>query len=457
MPLIEFDYSTSFGSAVGLEHDALVGLSDQLRDLVTNLRADWEAGLLPFLGLPDGNHDRLLKEAEAARAKFDRLVVLGIGGSSLGARAVYEALTGRYSGKATDGSERRRLDFNENVDPDQLADLLDTVDWERTQWAMITKSGSTIETWSAFLVVWERLLSLFGEEGARQRIVIVTDPERGPLRAFASEHSLTSFEVPPGVGGRFSVLTAVGLYPLAFAGIDIPALLKGAARVRDRSLASDVLDNPATVLAGLQYLHYNGGRRTVVLMPYVRALSSFAEWFCQLWGESLGKRRGEERVGPTPVAAIGVRDQHSQLQLYMEGPADKNLVFICPKEFSRTVSVPISKHVAPELGHLGGKDLSEILRAELEGSQQALYEEGCPSALIRLRSVSAASVGGLLLLFEVATALVGGLLEVDPYNQPGVELGKRYAHGLLGRGREAHYAASLDAARGERTRRELAV
>jgi glucose-6-phosphate isomerase len=264
-------------------------------------------------------------------------------------------------------------------------------------------------------------------------------------------------EAPAGVGGRFSALTAVGLYPTAFAGIDTRALLRGAAQARDRSLSTDILDNPAAVLAALQVLHYRAGRKTVVFMPYATSLSGLSEWFCQLWAESLGKRRGEESIGPTPVAALGVRDQHSQLQLFMEGPKDKNLLFVELAGFSSSITVPILKSVPAVMQHLCGKSLEGIVAAELNGTRQALFEQGCPSATLRLRTLSAESLGAMLMLLEVTTALAAGLLDVDPYNQPGVELGKRYAHGLLGRSKEAHYAASLKATKAERLERVLTI
>ena len=450
MALVDLDISNNFGEPIDLGWQDVEALAPTLVDLVEQLEADRQAGLLGFLDLPDANFDRLTLAARESASSFDTLTVLGIGGSSLGARALYEALDSGSTGLP------RKVRFNENVDPDEFSRLLSQTDWERTQWAVVTKSGSTIETWSTFLIVWDELINRFGEDGARERVVVITDPERGPLRAFAEANQLASFEVPPSVGGRFSVLSAVGLYPLAFAGVEIEALLKGAQRGRSRSLSTAVLDNPAAVIAATQFLHYQKGRSIVVLMPYASSLYAFAEWFCQLWAESLGKRVGDKRVGPTPISALGVRDQHSQLQLYMEGPWDKNVLFIVPKEFKQAVKVPMVR-VAQEIGHLCGKDLSAILAAELAGTRQALYEEGCPSSILTMRNVSEEALGALLMTFEIATAVAGGLFEVDPYNQPGVELGKRYAHGLLGRKRESHYAASLGAAEGARTRRQLTI
>jgi glucose-6-phosphate isomerase len=451
--LLEYDVSTSFSEEVGLSWADLEAGQAELERRLDTLVADREAGLLPFLDLPEVNHDRLCALAADARERFTELVVLGIGGSSLGARALIEALHGCDVG----ATAHRRVRFCENVDPDEVHALLASVDWDRTQWNVVTKSGSTIETWATFLVVWDELVGRFGHEGARERVIVTTGAERGPLRAFAREESLVALEAPSGVGGRFSVFTPAGLYPCAFAGINTKELLSGAARARSRCLSRDALDNPAAVFASLQVLHYRAGRPIVVFMPYVQRFAAASEWFCQLWAESLGKRSGDERIGPTPVRALGVTDQHSQLQLYMEGPRDKNIVFVEVREFRNRVVVPICKSVSAEVAHLGGKDLAQILKAELAGTRQSLLEEGCPSSTFVVRDASAESLGALMMTLEIATVVAGGLLEIDPFNQPGIELGKRYAHGLLGRSKESHYADSLSAAEAARTVRKLTI
>ncbi|MCA9562726.1 MAG: hypothetical protein KC561_04510 [Myxococcales bacterium] len=457
MALLEFDTSTLHSGESHFQWSDLEQMGEALEEIIDGLRLDRSSGLLPFLDLPSACQDRLIKLAETSRERFDRLVVLGIGGSALGARAIYEALVPPYLDAHDANSSRRSVWFCENVDPDEFRAMLNALDWERTQFNVVTKSGCTIETWATFLVVREELERRFGPEGAKERLVFTTDPERGALRALAKQLDVETLDVPPKVGGRFSALTPVGLYPAAFAGLDVAKLLTGASRAVERSLSSDIFDNPAAVLAASQILHYQAGRHIFVIMPYAKALLSFSEWLCQLWAESLGKRRGDDRVGPTPVAALGARDQHSQLQLYMEGPIDKNILFLEVSNFSSQVQVPISKDVSAEVAHLGGKDLREILHAELSGVRQALVEEGCPVSTIRLRSLTEESVGALLMLFEVATAIAGALMGVDPYNQPGVELGKRYAHGLLGRTKEAHYAAGLREAESKRETKLIAI
>lgn len=454
MGLIEYDITNSFPRSCDLDFELVKALETRLVGDVETLIADRESGALPYLDLPEQSIERCIEQADSARSRFDRLVVLGIGGSSLGARAIIEAL---WEGASEKPALRPNVDFNENVDVNAFSRLLRSVDWETTQWNVVTKSGSTIETLSAFFVVLEELERRFGPKGARERIIVTTDPTAGPLRSMAKQRDWTTLDVPPGVGGRFSVLSPVGLYPVAFSGIDVKELLAGAGLARKRCLSTNVLGNPAAVLASLQVLNYQAGRNIVVFMPYAADLSSFAEWFGQIWAESLGKRRGDECVGPTPVLALGVRDQHSQLQLFMEGPRDKNILFVEVSDFRENITVPMIKDAPSAVAHVCGKGMSEIMRAELAGTRQALYEEGCPTSTIRLQTITPEAVGALLMLLEMSTSLAGALFAVDPYNQPGVELGKRYAHGLLGRAKESHYAVSLAEAESARTKRVLTI
>ncbi len=408
-----------------------------------------------FLDLPEQDVTHILERARRDRARFTDMVVLGIGGSSLGTRAVYRALRRPFTHAPLHGSGEAtpalRLHFIENVDGVEVNDLLSMLSLRQTLFNVVTKSGNTIETLSLFSIVRTRLIAELGEAEYLDHIVFTTDPERGPLRALARKEGIASFDVPPAVGGRFSVLSAVGLYPLACAGIDIVELLKGAATVRDGASDTNLEDNAAALFAHHQHALYEKGMRQVVLMPYCRQLQDVSFWFVQLWAESLGKRRRKEdgtllEVGPTPIAALGVTDQHSQLQLYMEGPCERSVVFVDVEHYGDDVVVPSVKGVIDSMAHIGGRPLDEIRRAELEGVREGLAESERPTATLRLPKLSAESIGGLLMFLECATAIAGGLFGIDPYNQPGVELGKRYAHGLLGRDKESHYAEKFRAA-----------
>jgi len=268
----------------------------------------------------------------------------------------------------------------------------------------------------------------------------ITDPDKGALRRVANELGLRTFPVPPSVGGRFSVLSAVGLVPAAVAGLDVSGLLDGARAMRDRVVAdADVRSNPALQLAALLHLHHlRRGRPMVVMMPYADALYDTADWFRQLWAESLGKEndsRGRRvNVGPTPIAARGATDQHSQLQLYAEGPADKVFLFLAPAERGAEIRIPAGRFAAiPELGYLDGHGMGELLDAEMRGTIASLTRRGRPSATITLERVDAQSLGELMMLLMAATAFAGPLYGVDPFDQPGVEEAKQLAYAALGR------------------------
>lgn len=466
MTKLHFDFGNLMTDVVGVAN----GLSDDqfhraAPDVARAVDLLAELGTcegVTFLQLPEQDLSAILDRASADRATFRDMLVLGIGGSSLGTRAIYAALTRRHSGAHLDGSARAglRLHFIENVDPVDTLDLLGTLDLEHTVVNVVTKSGNTIETMSTFFIVRDLLTQRFGEDGACARIVVTTDPDNGALRAMAKREGYHCLPVPPEVGGRFSVLSAVGLYPLAAAGLDIVGLLRGAAAARDIAWERDVYENPAAMFALTQYLAYNAGRPDVVFMPYAQNLTDTAAWFVQLWAESLGKLRRHPDgstlpIGPTPIAALGVTDQHSQLQLYMEGPATKTVVFVEVEEFHTDTSVPPPRMSCESLSHLGGKTLSQLMAAELAGVREGLAETGRPTATIRLRRISPETVGALLMFLECAVSIAGTLFDVDPYNQPGVELGKRFAHGLLGREKEKHYATKIRDAIASRTKRTI--
>lgn len=400
-------------------------------------------GEIGFLDLPDDRASAraCMDYARALPPEVDTLVVLGIGGSSLGPRALYSALAPPFDLlRPRAPGMPRRLFFPDNVDPVTMAGLLEVVDPARTVWNVVTKSGGTAETAAQLLVVEELLQRKLGAERARRHIVATTDPGKGALRRTAEARGWATFPVPPNVGGRFSVLSPVGLLPAAVAGLDVAGLLDGARAMRDRCLSEDVRDNPALQLATLLHAHHvERGRPIVVVMSYVDGLYDTADWFRQLWAESLGKERATDgrvvNVGPTPVAARGATDQHSQLQLYVEGPRDKVVLFLTAKERGGEVTIPASELAAsqPDYAYLAGKGLGELLDAELRGTMGSLLGRRRPVGLLELARLSAPAVGELLLLLEAATAFAGPLYGVDPYDQPGVEEAKRLAYAALGR------------------------
>jgi len=425
----------------GLSAEQVEGLQEALKVALADLATQRESGEVGFWGLPTdaAAHDQVAAAADRLAGRFENVVVLGIGGSSLGPRALVEALAPPLRNLQPPGPRegRPRLFFCDNVDPEGFGALLDLLPLTRTGFLAISKSGSTAETAAQLQVVWDRL-GLLLDLQARDHLIAITDPEAGPLREMVRREGLTALPIPPSVGGRYSVLTPVGLLPAALAGIDIGELLAGAAAMAERCGGDEIWTNPAALLAGLLHLHdREQGRPIHVFMAYSDALAPVSAWHCQLWAESLGKRQQAEgqttHVGPTPVAAVGATDQHSQLQLYLEGPADKVVVLLGVERFRRDVAIPAQAKGGELTEVLAGHSLGELLHAEQRATTQALAKAGRPSISITLPAVTPRHLGELLFLLEAATAIAGGLYGVNPFDQPGVEQGKRYTWGLLGR------------------------
>lgn len=429
---LRLDYTLALdsGSGCGITQAHLDAEEPAFRAGLERVRAAAADGELGFWSLPGDAEavEAALALAGRVPAAASDVVVLGIGGSSLGGRALYEALGG-----PPELRRGRRLHFPDNSDPWRLAHLLDALDPHRTVAIAISKSGGTVETAASLLVVRQWLRAAGAE--MRDHLLLVTDPARGSLRALAAAEGLEALPIPPNVGGRFSVLTAVGLLPAALAGFDVRGLMRGADDMRRRCEEPDLRTNPAGLLAALHVLHHRlRGRHVHVLMPYADGLRAFAAWFVQLWAESLGKRHGKDgRVlesGPTPLAAVGATDQHAQVQLFMEGPRDKLITFVAVDALDRDLTIP--KEEGPN-AYLGGHSLGELLSAERRGTAMALATDRRPSLTLRLSALDAPNLGALFFLWEAATAIAGELYGVDAFDQPGVELGKRLAFGLLGR------------------------
>ena len=423
---------------------------ERASDLFARARAVFQRrrddGELGFLDLPENAelHAQSVDFAKQTRARFDDVIVLGIGGSALGPVALRTALRKPFWNMLDAGERdmRPRLHVLDNLDPATIAALLDRVRLERTLVIVTSKSGGTAETMSQYMVVRDRL------EGERlepkDHLVFVTDPEKGALRALARAERIPALDIPANVGGRFSVLSPVGILPAALMGIETKRLLAGAGEMARRCVSESLGENPAGTFALLQYLaDVRAGKHVHVLMPYSDALRDMAAWFVQLWAESLGKTRGDgSSVGPTPLGALGATDQHSQVQLFMEGPADKTIAFIAVASRGADVQIPALHARVPELGYLGGHSLGAVLEIERRATSGALARRGRPNMTIALDAVSPESVGALLMLLECATIYAGALYEVNPLDQPGVELGKRFTYAMLGR-------AGFDDARAE--------
>lgn len=455
--LLSFDATALTSSGIGTagpDAAALAQLAAPAQRALALTQERRASGQIGFLDLPDDRASAraCMDYARGLDPQIDTVVVLGIGGSSLGPRALYSALAPAYDQLAPRSPGMpRRLFFPDNIDPVSFAALLDRLPLEKTLWNVVTKSGGTAETAAQFLVVAERLEKALGAERAKRHVVCTTDPEKGALRATVNARGYASFALPSNVGGRFSVLSPVGLLPAALAGLDVVGLLDGARRMRDRALLPDLHQNPALLLATLLHHHHVvRGRPMVVMMSYVDGLYDTADWFRQLWAESLGKENGtggeKLHIGPTPIAARGATDQHSQLQLYAEGPDDKSYLFLSVAERGKELSIPGGELAQSqgEYSYLPGHGLGELLDAELLGTTSSLIRRKRPVGRLTLKQPSAEALGELIMLLEAATALAGPLYGVDPFDQPGVEEAKRLAFGALGRPGYEALRAELD-------------
>ena len=408
------DIGNALDAEPRLTRDALERLDERVADAHDRIergRANAEHGYtalnLPETVDPDVVH--------AAVDRFDdpgAVLTVGIGGSALGAATLSEAL-----GSALDTY------VLDNVDPAAVTGLLDSLPLADTVVHVVSRSGMTAETLSNFLLVREAM-DRAGVDWT-DRTLVTTGPE-GNLRALADRHDLPALDVPAGSPGRFSVLSTVGLPVAALAGHDLDALLDGARAEADR-LAGSLFESPAYAYGAVCYALERRGAGINAMMPYAESLESFAEWFAQLWAESLGK----DAVGQTPARALGATDQHSQLQLYRAGPRDKLVTLVRPRE---RPDVPIPETDLDGLAYLGGGSLGDLLDAEFRATEASLAASDCPNIRIEIDRVDERGLGELLYGMEAACVVYGELAGVEVFTQPAVEWGKHAARGLLGGG-----------------------
>jgi glucose-6-phosphate isomerase len=427
-----FDFSLvldrNLRSGDGIADGALeraVGRAGEAAAELSRRHAEGEIGF-PDLPYREREARAIARHAAAWRRRFTHMLVLGIGGSALGTKAVLEGI----------GREARRglrIAVADNVDPDVFFPLLRSLPMEKTVVVAISKSGGTAETNAQLAIAADALRKAAGK-GWKERLVVVTDPEKGLFRRMADAEGLASYAVPPNVGGRFSVLSPVGLLPLAAAGVSVERLLAGARRTEESFRERErEKDNPV-IRAAAVYAHYMMENRKPVHVwfTYGAGLDRVAEWWQQLWAESLGKRRPDGRsVGQTPARAVGVTDQHSQVQLYQDGPSDKVYTFVRWAKGREKGRIPRGG-AAPGMEILGGKPLRDLFDAEFEGTIGALWNAGRPVVRIEIGARDEAHLGALLHFWEWVTAIVGVCAGIDPFDQPGVEEGKRITRALMG-------------------------
>jgi glucose-6-phosphate isomerase len=416
--------------ADGLTRGEIEALTERASEAARGLRARRAAGELPVFDLPQRSDmvRDITALARQVREEVDTLVVLGIGGSALGSRAVVQALA--------DGS--RRVEVADNVDPWSFGQLLDSLDLTRTAFNVVSKSGETAATMAQFLIVRDRLLRALGAIDYQPRVIVTTDGEHGSLRQIVNDEGFRDLVVPAGVSGRFSVLTAAGLFPAAVAGVRIEDVMAGAAWMDGRLRAENLWENPAHLLGALLYLaETKRHKNVVVLMPYTDRLRAFARWFGQLWAESLAKSSDLEgnptHSGQTPQPAVGATDQHSQLQLYLDGPPDKVVMFIRVEDHGRDIEIPTAYGDLEGVGYLSGKSLGALLNMEQRATELAVQKHGRMTLTLSLPQLNAFTLGQLFVLFQAATAFAGALHRVNSWDQPAAEEGRRLTFGLAGR------------------------
>ncbi|MDX2198181.1 MAG: glucose-6-phosphate isomerase [Phycisphaerae bacterium] len=443
---IALEYGATLVNAVGPEHgltlDEIDRSTPRLAAIVDEIERERAGGKHRYRELPTDRE--MLREVKSAideyEGEYENLVILGIGGSALGNIALQTALNSPYynllSKKQRGGP---RLFVMDNVDPVQFSAMLEVIgpDLKRTLFNVISKSGETAETASQFLTICDLLQKKLGVRGLRRQMVVTTDPKSGTMRQIVDKAGFAAMSVPDGVGGRFSVLSAVGLFSAGMCGIDIKALLAGAAEMSRRAANPVVRENPAALLALLLHEHYARGKRLHVMMSYSYQLKDLADWYCQLWAESLGKNvdiHGRPQViGPTPIRAVGTTDQHSQVQLYREGPNDKVFILLAVDRFSDDVKIPKIKGVPQDLEYLQGSSMRRLLNAEREATEFALVSSQRPCLTIRFPEIDAFAVGQFMMLWEATATVAGKLFELNPYDQPAVQLGKEYTFALMGK------------------------
>jgi glucose-6-phosphate isomerase len=369
--------------------------------------------------------------------KPDVFVVLGIGGSALGNAAMLGALAPIFQENIPAPGQPKCFVLD-TVDPDLLSEFFANVDLTKTHINVISKSGGTIETSSQFLLAYSLMLEACKGDAAEcaKHFTITTDPNGGHFRDICDKFGFATLPVPDGVGGRFSVLSPVGLFTSEMAGLDTDSLLAGAAKVADNLQSCSDEDDPALWYSLIHVLYTEQGLDKHVHFAYAHRLRLLADWYCQLWAESLAKRHdldGEEvRVGPTPLKAVGPTDQHSQSQLYVEGPNDKVYTMLKLNKFRHEIDLPKAFVESVAFSHLEERCLGDLMEQERRGTEVALRENGRPVCVLEMCSLDAFHLGQYFMFLEIATAYAGGIMNVNPYDQPGVESSKIAALALMG-------------------------
>lgn len=449
MENLKFDYTYIIGDSKKggnfLSPEDFDSVKDRIRSICDEVQKEKDKKAeLSFLYLPTAYHpefgetlfgDTLWKakelideKAKVIREQFSDYIQMAIGGSALGGIALYNSL-GR---KAIPNREKNRCNIHipNNIDPDWIADIVDSIETGKTFFNVISKSGGTVETLATFFVFFNELKKVIPENKLKEHISIMTNPEKGPLADLSKEEGFTLIPIPDSVHGRFSVLSPGGLLTAAVAGIDIDELLEGARVMNELTDEADFWENPMMLYAAIHYLcNTQKDIDQLILIPYSQGLRTISDWYSQMVAESLGKKG----KGITPIKALGATDQHSQLQLYNEGPKNKLVTFFSVDTFKREVRIPEEFPECKEYKYLWGHSINELLDSEMRGTAISLYNNGVPNCAVRLPKVTPFYMGQLFMFLEKVIPILGKLYDVNAFDQPGVEESKEYARALLGK------------------------
>ena len=417
---LSIDNENLFDTAIGdggVSEKDIEALSPKLDSLRKKIKEWTDSSEPTFLNLPFSNDIKAIKRrGQQISRDFNHTIVFGIGGSSLGGEMLVRTLG--------DATPKNSVHFYDNVDPSTLT-ALEKINWPETLVMVVSKSGNTAETLSQFLTTLPVMEHALGYDKVSDHVLFITENKDGALYKLGEELKIETIEHPP-VGGRFSVLSIVGLLPAYVGGVDIAGVMEGARSMVKQCAEQDMLKNPAFYNGAAQFLHSKRKRTISVVMPYADNLRFVVNWFRQLWAESLGKiDKDGNHQGLTPTEAHGVTDQHSQLQLLLEGPDDKLVTFITDPGFRfQGRRIPMRFKNIPAIAPLAGHTIGELFLSELKATRTTLSRRGRPNRTLALLGRDAYALGELIILLELETVVVAELMGIDPFDQPAVEESK---------------------------------
>ncbi len=445
MSSLILDYTNCLAEAIGATHgltksevDTLVAKFPKHHENVEELRTTGESS---FFDLPYQDTSELKALIKKHHGRWDNLVVVAIGGSSLSAQSLLGAL-GHGAFNQLEGKARKdtpRVFFANNPDPRFLTDLFEVLDLKRTLFQVVSKSGATAETLAMYLWLQETLKKRVGKSALANQLVITTDRDKSALYDIAKQEKIDTLNVPSNLAGRYGVLGNSGLFAAGITGIAVDALLAGAADMDKRCRHGDAFRNPAYMHSLVHYLLTRKRRKTIhVMFSFSNRLHAVGTWYSHLCAVSLGKmlnRKGKAvHVGPSPVASLGISDQHGQQQLYAEGPFDKVVTFVTVKDHGATLNAPAAYPKLEALAHLQHADFTTLLDYGYLGTEQHFTSSGRPNMTVVLDRVDEHNIGGLYYMLQLSTAMSAELYGIDPFDQPGVEHGKQALSAQFGRG-----------------------